>query len=327
MGSPKYALSSTDFKRWGWLALAACIAAILDVVTMYVIPDLQRQGPSMTLITGALILIVDLVRRYVTDTRVVKVLLFAFILSLSSSVYAQLSMPSVVDEHTLIKATVPLTENSTVFWDVYSISNGNPFVDTESFDRDGKNNLLFTGAPGDYAVKVRVVSIQDGMLKKTLEDRGFLKIAKGKAPVVPPGPVDPVNPVNPVDPVVPPKPVDPVVPTPVVPDTVLGYSTLAFEQGSKIIDKSLIQEIANNFESVAAGISAGGIKSITIAFNQITNSNSKTLEKSKNKEEWRPFFSAIDLKLKADVKSGVLTKLDAVADAFMETSVGLKAVK
>jgi hypothetical protein len=325
MGSPRLKIDSTDIKRWGWIALAACIASILDVIIIHVVPDLQQKGGSMTLIATSLILIVDFLRRYVTDTRVMKALIFAFILN--GIAYAQLEIPQNVDEYTLVKASVPAQENSVVLWDVYSVSSGNPFVDTASFIDSGKNNLVFTGAPGKYAVKVRVIAIKDGVIQTVYQKGDYTNIAKGTAPAPNPTPTpNPPSPPNPgSNPNPTPKPVNPV--NPEFPDAPLGYAKLAYANAVNMTDKVIVKAIANNFESIAASINAGGIKSVSIAFSQLTTSNSNTLNGVSSREEWRPWFTAIEAKLKADVSSGALSRVGSVADAFMEISMGLREVK
>lgn len=319
-------LNKTDFARWGWLVLAACAASVLDVVSIYIVPDLQKSGGTMALVATSLILIIDLLRRYVTDTRVIKTLIFALLIAIPSGLFAQtLNIPQQVPEHTLVKAMLDPKSEGLVMWDVYSVSSYKD-VETETLERDGQSYVIFTGSPGNYLVKVRIVSSKEGKLFVSYQKDSMVTIGNSVyAPVV-----NPVNPVTPTPVVVPTPVVIPPSPKPVVPKPQpapgrLGYSGTAYNEAIKLADKNLVGEIADNFESIAASINAGGIKSVTIAFNEVSAANSKTIGNVVNKEAWKPFFDAVDVKFKADVKSGVLSKLSTIAEAFMEIAEGLRA--
>lgn len=70
MASPAGKISGDDFRHWGYVALMACLAALLDVVANTVVPSLQEAGGTTNaLIVSILTLVLDLVRRWLSDTR------------------------------------------------------------------------------------------------------------------------------------------------------------------------------------------------------------------------------------------------------------------
>lgn len=70
MASPVGKISGADFRHWGYVALMACLAVLLDVVANTVIPDLSKAGgPLNATIVAGLTLLLDLGRRWLTDTR------------------------------------------------------------------------------------------------------------------------------------------------------------------------------------------------------------------------------------------------------------------
>jgi len=69
MGTESGKIGMEDFKRWAWVFGSAVLAVLADVVMTQVIPKLNELGGSTNaLITMALMLVVDLIRRYATNT-------------------------------------------------------------------------------------------------------------------------------------------------------------------------------------------------------------------------------------------------------------------
>lgn len=70
MASPAGKITVDDFKRWGILFLQVVIAGAIDITAQTVIPELQALGgPINSAIALGLTLVLDLARRYLTDTR------------------------------------------------------------------------------------------------------------------------------------------------------------------------------------------------------------------------------------------------------------------
>ncbi len=70
MASKSFSFSKDDFARWGWTVLAGVVATVLDIVALQVIPALSEAGgPANAAIVAVLTLVIDLVRRYMADTR------------------------------------------------------------------------------------------------------------------------------------------------------------------------------------------------------------------------------------------------------------------
>lgn len=69
MASKSFSINKDDFARWGWTVLAGVIATVLDIIALQVIPALaEAGGPANAAIVAVLTLVVDLVRRYMSDT-------------------------------------------------------------------------------------------------------------------------------------------------------------------------------------------------------------------------------------------------------------------
>lgn len=70
MASPAGKINGDDFRHWGYVALMACLAALLDVAANVVIPELSEAGGSVNAtIVAVLTLVLDLARRWLSDTR------------------------------------------------------------------------------------------------------------------------------------------------------------------------------------------------------------------------------------------------------------------
>lgn len=319
-------LDKKDFIRWGWIALAAAIAAVLDVITIYVVPDLQTMGGTMALVATALVLLVDLARRYVTDTRVVKALFFVLSLSIAGAAYAQtLVIPASVEEHSMVKITFENKDDGLVIWDVY-LMNGTRVVEKVTFVRESVSNLIFTGPPGAYLVKTRLIVSKDGKLSAPFEQDNIVNITPAGVKPKPSPDVIPTPTPVPV-PVPVPEPDDPD--TPDKPDPApgrYGYVLKAYQIGKELSPslKVKLPEIASNFESVSASVSAGGIKSVQIAFKEAADLNTDTIKNFADKTEWKVFFTKLDDALQNDLRAGKIQKLTHVSDVFMEICEGLR---
>lgn len=87
-----------------------------------------------------------------------------------------------VKEHKLVRLSVPAPSGAGIIWDIWPDGKAD-------LEEDGAK-LIFTGPPGEYTVKARVITIKDG--KNIQIDSG--KTVVTIEGVIPPGPVTPPTP-------------------------------------------------------------------------------------------------------------------------------------
>lgn len=127
-----------------------------------------------------------------------------------------------VKEHKLVRLSVPAPSGAGIIWDIWPDGKAD-------LEEDGAK-LIFTGPPGEYTVKARVITIKDGK---------SIQIDSGKTVVT-------------IEGVVPPPP-DPVTPPPPPPDTDPLYQKLldAYNQEPITTRKTDVRSLAAVYRSVA----------------------------------------------------------------------------
>lgn len=106
---------------------------------------------------------------------------------LASSAFAadiKIDGETTVKEYKLVRLTVPAPDKAGVIWDVWP--------DGKADIEESGGKLLFTGPPGEYTVKARVITVKDGAVQI---DSGKVLVVIGDAPQPPPpGPPVPTDP-------------------------------------------------------------------------------------------------------------------------------------
>lgn len=121
---------------------------------------------------------------------------------LCSTLHAQeLTLQERVPEHNLVRASVTnIPPEAAIFWDVFGPLRSENFF-TEYFSCEGQNQVVFTGKPGTYAVRLRVFTVENGAIRIILDKMQKMEIVpEGSTPPPPDDPDDPDDPPPPDDP-------------------------------------------------------------------------------------------------------------------------------
>lgn len=195
---------------------------------------------------------------------------------------------------------------------VMTVQNGSvQFVETVQTTNQGE--WVFTGPAGEYSLRLT-----------TFDQEAGITTATGRVTIGAPAPSP--------DPPKPPEPPQPPTPPPApVPDGVYGFGPLSYTEGMKVAaaSRSKAAALADNFDSVAAQLAAGGdVATPQDALREIGGRNNLTLTAPADAAAWTPWRAAWKAKADALNASGKLTnKPEDYVTAFRETAVGLRAVK
>lgn len=235
-------------------------------------------------------------------------MLVALLTSLLMAAPPQISGVTSVDQYKLVQLTVSnAAPEAAVLWDVYPEDN----VDIREFT-DGL--LIFTAPPGDYKIKLRLIS---GRQVDTL--RTVVTI-KGTPPAPAPGPNPGPNP-NP-------GPSPGPNPSPVLPDGRFKLASKAVIWSSTITSANKTAEaaaLAGALEGTVAAANAGAIKTIDDFLSAGRDANRQALGTSS--ELWKPWFISLKNECDALYSAGSLNSLDDNKTAFIELAMGLRSVK
>lgn len=191
------------------------------------------------------------------------------------------------------------------------------FVDTVKTANDGE--WVFTGPPGKYSIRLSVCDPSMGCKSMT----GNVVIGKVVVPI--PTPIPTPTP----QPTPSPTPTPPVGPV-VIPQDEYGMTKWAYDLINTIPvgDRLPAVELANNFESVASAIAAGGIKTPSEANLKLSERNRATLNVPAGIQSSHPyykFFIGFADRLTEMNKSGKLpNSVNAYKDVYLETCAGMR---
>jgi hypothetical protein len=207
----------------------------------------------------------------------------------------QTMMDPVHDEHTLIRMKVEGEPNSVV-WIIRRMPDGF----RPGFLSIAADECVWTGPPGQYDIDI--ISVKDNQLVQKFQRVIIQSKSNPPTPPVPPGP-------NPK-----PKPGENAT-----------YRELSdyYYEGLSQEAKQYSKGISDNYISVAAAISAGGIKKVQDAFDTVKAKNRDVL---KDKAVlWKEWFDPIQAKLIKDFDSGTIGPgdLSKVRTIFEELSAGI----
>jgi hypothetical protein len=204
------------------------------------------------------------------------------------------------------------TTNSSSYYDLSVLTiYQNNILYVETVETSTRGEWVFTGPPGQYSI--RLASFTDGV--------GFSAIT-GTVTIggtIPPGPGPGPNP-------------DPN-PVPNVPEGKYGFGPAMYDVVAKKIPADVrvkyAPKLADNFESVAAGIAAGSWKTPTEANRELAGKNRFTFQGDDAAlQAWMPFFEAWSARAADLNKAGKLPNLASeYAEVYRETQAGLKAIK
>lgn len=247
----------------------------------------------------------------------------------SSTLQADLIIPSgPVDIYKFVR--IKSSESASHF-DLLVMTNLNGqilFID--AVETSHKNEWVFTGPPGQYSIRLTSFDVDTGFSSTT----GNVVIGVPPAPTpvpVPPGP----NPPGPVPPGPTPNP-SPVV---VIPDGKFAIGPLVYKvvreqvpassksfKNSEGKDIYYANQLADNFEGVAAAIAAGSFKTPDEANKELAGRNRLTFATNPAAlTAWMPFFTAWAEKATELNKAGKLPNVAAEYRLFyLETVEGLR---
>jgi len=235
-------------------------------------------------------------------------MLVALLTSLLMAAPPQISGVTSVDQYKLVQLTVSnAAPEAAVLWDVYPEDN----VDIREF-ADGL--LIFTAPPGDYKIKLRLIS---GRQVDTL--RTVVTI-KGTPPA--PGPNPGPNPTPNPGPGPGPNP------SPVLPDGKFKLASKAVLWSSTITSANKAAEaaaLAGALEGTVAAANAGAIKTIDEFLAAGRDANRQAL--STSSELWKPWFTNLKNECETLYSAGLLNTLEDNKTAFAELAIGLRSVK
>lgn len=231
----------------------------------------------------------------------------------NDSVRAELVIPTSVDTYKLVKIK---TDKVATFYDllVMTVYNGNiVFVDT--VQTSNKGEWVFTGPPGQYAIRLSCYDQTTGISVET-----------GNVIIGQPSPPTPPNPPNPT-----PTPTPTPNPAPVFTEK-YGFSTLAYNSAMKVeatARKQYKESLANNFESVAAAIAAGSFDTPNAANTELAGRNRMTFNNNQTEiNKWLQFFTDWQTQATQLNKDGKLPNLvDEYRLIYLETAKGLRAIQ
>lgn len=131
----------------------------------------------------------------------------------------------------------------------------------------------------------------------------------------------------PIPPPVPPDPPKPPIPPLPDPKERYGFVTLARTEGYKLpaTERARMQEIASNFEAVAARLAATAQMTVDQANAELRDRNRQTL--GDVRITWLPWFTAWQSLADKHNTSGTMSSREHYTAAFQETAIGLRAVK
>jgi len=196
---------------------------------------------------------------------------------------------------------------------VMTIYNGNiAFVDTVATSHAGE--WVFTGPPGQYSIRLTTFAKDSGFDAIT----GTVTIGGNPNPTPNPNPN--------------PQP----QPNPSLPEGQFGFAPAMYDIIIKNVPKeqhkyanNVANSLADNFESLAAKIAAGGITSVNQANTELSGLNRFTFNNDQNViNAWMPFFNAWTTKANDLLRSGKLK--GTVADyqiVYTETAKALREIK
>jgi len=233
-------------------------------------------------------------------------MLVALLTSLLMAAPPQISGVTSVDQYKLVQLTVSnAAPEAAVLWDVYPEDN----VDIREF-ADGL--LIFTAPPGDYKIKLRLIS------GKQVDTLRTVVTIKGTPPA--PGPNPGPNP-NP-------GPSPGPNPSPVLPDGKFKLASKAAIWSSTITSANKAAEaaaLAGALEGTVAAANAGAIKTIDEFLSAGRDANRQALGTSS--ELWKPWFTSLKIECEALYSAGLLNSLDDNKTAFTELAMGLRSVR
>ena len=181
----------------------------------------------------------------------------------------------------------------------------------ETVETSTRGEWAFTGPPGQYSIRISSFTEGTGFSAVT----GTVNIGG----VVPPGP----NPQPQPDP----------NPNPNLPEGKYGFAPLMYDAIVKKVPRDVAVkyagQIADNFESIAAGIAAGSWKTPTEANKELTGKNRFTFSGDDAAlQAWVPFFEAWSARATELNKAGKLPNIAAeYAAVYRETETALRAIK
>lgn len=228
----------------------------------------------------------------------------------SGSTLAELVVPNSVDVYKLVRIK---TDKVASFYDVMvmTVYNAN-IVFIDAVPTANKGEWVFTGPPGQYAVRLSAYEPTSGVSVET-----------GNVIIGVPVPIPNPNPTpNPT-----PNPIP--NPTPVFTE-VYGFSTLSFNSAMKVevtARKQYKDALADNFEAVAAAIAAGSFDTPNASNTELAGRHRLTFNNNQTEiNKWLVFFTDWQAKATELNKAGKLPNLvQEYRLVYLETARGLRA--
>lgn len=250
-------------------------------------------------------------------------------LMLSEGEESTLTIPSSADEYTIVHLK---TNAAGQYFDLMVLTvRGSEvmFVDTVKTANNGE--WVFTGPPGKYSIRLSVCDPTAGCKSMT----GNVTI--GKVPVPQPTPQPTPTPTPTPTPQPTPTPTPSPTPTPpigpvTIPEDTYGMTKWAYDalNAIPIGDRMPAVELANNFESVASAIAAGGIKTPQEGNLKLSEKNRATLNVPAGIQPSHPyykFFVSFADRLTDLNRSGKLpNSANAYKDVYLESCAGMRLV-
>lgn len=234
-----------------------------------------------------------------------------------------LDIPSSADEYTIVHLK---TNAVGQYYDLMVLSvRGSDVVFVDTVKTAVSGEWVFTGPPGKYSIRLSVCDPNTGCKSMT----GNVIIGKVVTPVPVPTPTPaPVPTPNPTpNPTPTPQPTPPVGPV-VIPQDTYGMTQWGYDNVKNIADKQYIAGLADNFESIASAIAAGGIKTPQDANLKLSERNRATLNVPagiQSNHPYYPFFINYSAKVTELNKSNKLPNLvNAYKDMYLEMAKGLR---